>query len=1426
MIKINKSLRATAAASLLFAVASGIYLFRTAPKPGTQEAPLQNAVAETDGFSPEPAAPSLADNPVSSAAAPAVAASTPAQAAATGSLAYKFKGFVQGQPLTRFAPAATEGPEKGRVMEMERLSVGDLGSWKEGQTVRLATPDGELSGLVNLVQADSTGWVRVGGSLQGQAGSFTLAAGPASSGGLLMLPSTGKAFEVVTEQDGRVLLVERRLADKRCFTNEVGAMRVHTQKAAAAVGTALAPQLLSSRPNAPAVIYMDFDGETVTDPAWNGGRTIVALAPAVSSDEIDQIFKRVSEDFAPFNVDVTTSLLRYNSVPPNRRTRCIVTPTNTAAPGSGGVAYIGAFNSAGTSFSADVPCWVFNGGVVGAAEAISHEVGHTMGLFHDGRTPSEEYFQGQGDGPTSWAPIMGVGYDKIVTQWSKGEYTRANNKQDDLALITQFANGITYITDEAGTSVSNAAPLMVVAGSINQPGLITGASDSDFFQFTSTGGSVAINAAPAAISPNLDIRLELWSLSTGTVVTSANPAGALGASLSANLPAGSYAVVVSGTGDGTATGVGYSAYGSLGQYTLTGTIAGVSAVPSITSSATSSAQLGTAFSYQIAATNSPTTYTILNALPSGVTYSTTTGLISGTPSATGLFPLVLKATNATGTSPDFTMTLTVAPAVLRLADAIDLPSSTVTSDGTAPWTPVTAGSLTFDGSDSAASGKITHSQTTSMKLTMAGPRKLSFRWKVSSEAGKDKLSLVVDNVVLESISGETAWDLRTIALSAGNHQVEWRYSKDASMSAGLDAGWVDTVSVADSDPLSLSGSFEFGKVSIGSSGTSNMTISNNSGAPITVTGITYPIGFSGAWSGVISGGSSKVVGVSFTPTVEDIYSGNVTVATSSGTLTQSVSGEGVVGVVNLVSGVTLTSQGAPTASTRVYKITVPTGSTALKVVTSGGTGDADLYLKKGVTPSPTDIDFKSEAAGSAELINVANPAADDWYILVYGYEEYAGMSITATVTAPSSSVNISVSSAGNGTVTGGGSYVLNKTALVRATPSAGYVFENWTEGGTLQSTSASYSFTVTGARTLVAKFTNVLPLVSGTAASGTLSNLSGAVGSQKFYKVTVPANTGLLSIKSSGGTGDVDLYLKRGASPTLTAFDYRSAKVGNAESLSVVNPIAGEWVVMVRGFKAYTRLTLRAVLTPKAAQTESSEDPKLTALKQMVGSYDGLLGDGAIRLLGRMDIRLMSGGAFSCRALLDGVAYSFTGKLDTEGHWKGFIKVGGVPMPVGLNADLVGQQIIRGSVGWDGIQYEVLAHRQALGAPDQAGTYAVTLWPNPDETGLSLPTYEGSNGSGTLVVKKDGAATLTGVLVDGTSVTASGHLSTDGKWAMYSPLYNRTGAIGGWWVFEPWRTGQSVKGSLRWSRDADDEAGVHKDGFHGLVTGQGLMVSP
>jgi hypothetical protein len=85
--------------------------------------------------------------------------------------------------------------------------------------------------------------------------------------------------------------------------------------------------------------------------------------------------------------------------------------------------------------------------------------------------------------------------------------------------------------------------------------------------------------------------------------------------------------------------------------------AAVAGVPAITSPLTATGSVGTAFSYQITASNSPTSYGATG-LPGGLSVSTSTGLISGTPSAGGTFSVTLSATNASGTG-TATLTLTI-----------------------------------------------------------------------------------------------------------------------------------------------------------------------------------------------------------------------------------------------------------------------------------------------------------------------------------------------------------------------------------------------------------------------------------------------------------------------------------------------------------------------------------------------------------------------------------------------------------------------------------------------------------------------------------------------------------------------------------------------------------------------------------------------
>lgn len=252
---------------------------------------------------------------------------------------------------------------------------------------------------------------------------------------------------------------------------------------------------LQSLPGATGVLYLDYDGEDGPHAGWGN---FDAQKHSVSNAGIQAVWERVAEDFAPFNFNVTTDLAVYLAAPETSRQRCIVTKTTTAAPGAGGVAYVGSFNWAG-----DTPCWAYYGSGKNAAEVISHELGHTLTLSHDGRTtPAEGYYGGHGTGDTAWAPIMGVGYYRNLSQWSKGEYLNANQTQDDLDRIIVNNNSGAYRTDDHGGDHAGASWLdFAVSGVVDDEGVIEESSDTDALRFTvQTAGSLNLTVSPVGAS--------------------------------------------------------------------------------------------------------------------------------------------------------------------------------------------------------------------------------------------------------------------------------------------------------------------------------------------------------------------------------------------------------------------------------------------------------------------------------------------------------------------------------------------------------------------------------------------------------------------------------------------------------------------------------------------------------------------------------------------------------------------------------------------------------------------------------------------------------------------------------------------------------------------------------------------------------------
>jgi PKD repeat protein len=110
----------------------------------------------------------------------------------------------------------------------------------------------------------------------------------------------------------------------------------------------------------------------------------------------------------------------------------------------------------------------------------------------------------------------------------------------------------------------------------------------------------------------------------------------------------------------TAQLVASNSAGSSNPLTLTLLISPAANTPVIVSSQTATGQLSTAFSYQITATLSPTAY-VATGLPAGLSINSTTGLISGTPTTSGTFPVTLTAVNANGSGKPVTLTITIAP---------------------------------------------------------------------------------------------------------------------------------------------------------------------------------------------------------------------------------------------------------------------------------------------------------------------------------------------------------------------------------------------------------------------------------------------------------------------------------------------------------------------------------------------------------------------------------------------------------------------------------------------------------------------------------------------------------------------------------------------------------------------------------------------
>lgn len=100
--------------------------------------------------------------------------------------------------------------------------------------------------------------------------------------------------------------------------------------------------------------------------------------------------------------------------------------------------------------------------------------------------------------------------------------------------------------------------------------------------------------------------------------------------------------------------------------------------------------------------------------------------------------------------------------------------------------------------------------------------------------------------------------------------------------------------------------------------------------------------------------------------------------------------------IQLQNGVTVSSVSGPTGSERYYYLSVPSGASNLSFVASGGSGDADLYVKFGSPPTSSDYNCRSIGSTNNENCGVTSPVAGNWYVLIKGYSSYSGLALTGS----------------------------------------------------------------------------------------------------------------------------------------------------------------------------------------------------------------------------------------------------------------------------------------------------------------------------------------------------------------------------------------------------------------------------------------------
>lgn len=374
--------------------------------------------------------------------------------------------------------------------------------------------------------------------------------------------------------------------------------------------------VLNSLPGAAKSLFLDFDGDV--QQVWHRTDNVQQTYTNVTAGQFNldhtagfsnaeasamkKIWAIVADDYAPFNINVTTvappsfandvavRVVMCGDTTAKLTTgatsvtvsgdRFIANDNGATLANNSGYSSIGSFSDGEPNVVYVFAKYINTWPTVDSehrtcdlqyvmATTASHEAGHAFGLVHD---PGPGGY-GYSVGTDITTPIMGSNAQGDRTIWSS--YTAGSTPHDNVQELT---NKLGARPDDFGDSYLTANTLRLTSpgntvakpSSVTVKGIISTSSDADWFRFTSSGGTYNFSIDTPQFA-NLDSRLEVYRIDSLPFVTiprliassdpsipTSNPFSGLGASLSLSLVAGSYAVAVKSHGG----------YGDLGNYTL------------------------------------------------------------------------------------------------------------------------------------------------------------------------------------------------------------------------------------------------------------------------------------------------------------------------------------------------------------------------------------------------------------------------------------------------------------------------------------------------------------------------------------------------------------------------------------------------------------------------------------------------------------------------------------------------------------------------------------------------------------------------------------------------------------------------------------------------------------------------------------------